>query len=565
VVRPAGRGELESLYFDYPTFEYRQPPEARGERRNHPVVIVGAGPVGLTAALELGRRGIPCVVLDNKRTVNDGSRAICISRNSFETLQQLGVAERFEREALGWTQGRTYYRDKLVYRLEMPHSDNERYLPMYNLQQQYIEQFLVEHARTFGSVIDLRWGSEVETVEDQGDQVRLGVRTPDGTYPMHGAWVIAADGAHSRVRGALGLRLNDRNLPGHYVIADVRMSHDFPTERRAFFASSAHPEATVLIHRQPHDIWRIDWQLLPGQDPDEAVCEANVRERIQSILNMIGHRGPWDLEWWSIYTANTLCLDDYRHGRILFVGDAAHIVPIFGVRGLNNGLTDAVNAAWKLAYVLDGTANPGLLDSYSPERRGATLDVFRNATKRPRFMTPPSRGYALMRDAALQIALSESFTRRFADPRQVVPYTYRDSPLTTTDVEAWPEGGGICAGDVAINRRLCAGSFLCDHLGAGFTGLYFTTAQSVPRDVLQARDRLQAIDPAFQLRVVARHALDLPNVDVLVDEDARVFAAYATVDGSFYLIRPDRHVAARWRHFEGKAVERALRKSLGHE
>ncbi|MEX2495196.1 MAG: FAD-dependent monooxygenase [Woeseia sp.] len=561
-MRPAGRGELESLYFSYPKFDFVRPPEMAGESDRHRVAVAGAGPVGLAAAIELARRGIRCVLLDEKDTLNNGSRAICVSRNSFETLQQLGVAARFENKALGWTRGRCYYRDKLIYRLEMPHSDQDRYLPMYNIQQQYIEQYLAERAAEFADMIDLRWQSAVTDVANGEGEVRLTVATPEGEYVLRSDYLLAADGAASRIRKTLGLRLAGENLPGRYVIADVRMDHDFPTERRSFFESEANPESTILVHRQPDDIWRVDWQLRPSEQADEAIAEDNVRARVQAILNMLGHAGPWELEWWSIYTANTLCLDDYRHGRVLFIGDAAHIVPIFGVRGLNNGFDDAMNAAWKLAYVLDGQAGEELLDSFTAERRGATLDVFRNAGKSSRFMTPPTRGYAVMRKAVLQLALTQEFARRFADPRQVVPYTYSGSPLTSYRHRDREFTGGIKAGSAAMNRKAGNGGFLLDYLGLGFKGLYFVERETIPSDILKLSGRLAAIDSNFSLLAISRKSLLQNAVTVIVDGEGRIFDAYAANDGSFYLLRPDRHVAARWLAARADEIEDALSTAL---
>lgn len=562
-MRPAGKGELESLYFSYPKFRFRRPPEMTGGSARYPVVVAGAGPVGMTAAIALARRAVRCVVLDDKDTLNDGSRAICISRHSFEVLQQLGVVEPFESKSLGWTRGRCYYRDKMIYRLEMPHSDQERFFPMYNIEQQYIEQFLAEKIAELPDLIDMRWQSKVIGVNRTTGDVELSVKTPEGEYSLRSQYLLAADGAKSRIREILGLRLKGENLPGRYVIADIQMAHDFPTERRCFFESDANPESTVLIHRQPDNIWRIDWQLPEHQDPAEAIEEDEVRVRVQSILNMIGHTGPWELEWWSIYTANTLCLDNYRHGPVLFVGDAAHIVPIFGVRGLNNGIADAVNAAWKLAYVLEGEADERLLDSYTPERRGATLDVFRNAGKSSRFMTPPSRGYALMRKAALQLSLTQEFTRKFADPRQVVPYTYRESPLSSYSVRDREFRGGVAAGDVPVNRKIADGDYLLDYLGLGFTGLYFTRQEQIPNRILDLFVRLGTFDKNFKPLIVAAKSLQPAGIKVIEDRHGSIFDGYATTDGSFYLLRPDRHVAARWISVEPDEVEQALLAALG--
>jgi 3-(3-hydroxy-phenyl)propionate hydroxylase len=425
-VRPAGRGEQESLYFRYPIFDAKAVPELAGRRLRHPVAIVGAGPIGLTAALALARYGVPSVLIEAKRTFNDGSRAICIARASFQILQQIGAVEPFLAKALGWRRGRSFYKGKEVLCFEMPHPEGEKYLPMYNIQQQYIERYLWE-AVARSELIDTRWASEVKGIRQDEGGVTLSVDTPLGSYGLTADHVLAADGARSAIRSMLGLRLQGENYEGRYVIADVRMDHDYPTERRAFFEPRSNPGGTVLIHKQPDNIWRVDYQLREGEDPEAAVAEGNIRARVGAILGEIGHTGPWDLEWWSIYTANTLCLDEYRHGRVVFIGDSAHIVPIFGVRGLNNGLADAFNIAWKLGYVLAGRAHPALIDSYSPERRGATLDVFANAGKSARFMTPPGRGAALVREAVLSLAVQHAFAREFANPRQMQPYTYRET------------------------------------------------------------------------------------------------------------------------------------------
>ncbi len=562
-MRPAGKQPLQSLYFDYPLFEFRQPPELHGGDMQHPVVIAGAGPVGLTAALALAQQGVASVVVEKKDTVNDGSRAICVSRHSFETLQQLGAVAAFLDKALGWTRGRCYYRDQLIHRLEMPHSEDERFLPMYNIQQQYIEQFLIDKTADYPDLIELRWQSEVSELKNSADGVSLGINTPEGSYSLRGNYLLAADGARSTVRELLGLRLQGDNLPGNYVIADVRMAHEFPTERRSFFESSGNPDATVLVHRQPDNIWRVDWQILPGDDPDDAVRENNVRERVAAILAMIGHEGEWELEWWSIYTANTLCLDNYRHGRVLFIGDSGHIVPIFGVRGLNNGIADAVNAAWKLACVLKRLAPASLLDSYSPERRGATIDVLRNAGKSSRFMTPPTRGYALMRKAVLELALTQEFTRPFADPRQVQPYNYEDSPLTTPEAGAGEFTSGPAPGAPLHNCRLDEDDYLLDHIGHSFTVLYFSIEARPSSELAALFAQLYQLDPACCILRITGAADQVNEDDVLVDASGRISRAYDAIAGTVYLVRPDRYVAGRWKSANPEEILAALRRALG--
>jgi len=522
-MRPEGRGEHDSLYFTYPHFD----PPAPGAERDSPVpvAIVGAGPVGMVAALELARHGQRSVLIEAKDSFNDGSRAICVSRSSYHILDRLGALAPFLAKSLPWTTGRSFFRGRQILEFTMPDSADDRFRPMYNLQQQYIEQYLWD-AIAAQPLIETRWQTRLDGIETGAEGAVLALSDPQGSYRLPARWVLAADGARSTVRAALGLRLKGENFEGRYVIADVRMAHDYPTIRRALFDPACRPGGTVLIHRQPDDIWRIDYQLRDGESAEEATREANVRASVAGVLAEIGETGPWELEWWSVYSANTLALDDYRAGPVFFVGDSAHIVPIFGVRGLNNGIADAQNIGWKLALVLRGQAGDGLLDSYSPERRGATLDVFANASKSARFMTPPTYGTRLMRDAALSLALRFEWAGELANPRQMAPYTYADSPLTLTS----DPGPGPAPGAMIADARLDHG-FLSQRLGREFTLVVLGPAPPVAHPLLSV--------------------LSLPPG-----------AAWNAPAGSAWLIRPDLHVAAHWTRADPAVILQALSSML---
>jgi 3-(3-hydroxy-phenyl)propionate hydroxylase len=543
-VRPAGKGALESLYFDYPQFAARRVPELDGAAARHPVLIVGAGPIGMTAALVLARYGVRSVLVDRKDTFNDGSRAICIARPSMHILERIGTVAPFLEKSLGWRYGRSYYRGEQIFRLEMPQPPGEKYLPMYNLQQQYIEKYLHDAVAASG-LIDMRWQSELSAIEPRDDSVTARISSPAGDYRLDADYVLAADGARSPIRSMLGLRLKGDNYEGRYVIADIRMDHDFPTERRAFFEPAGNPGGTVLIHKQPDNIWRVDYQLREGESEVEALKEQNLRARVGAILADIGHTKPWELEWWSVYSANTLCLDDYRHGRVIFIGDAAHIVPIFGVRGLNNGLADAENIGWKLALVLNGEADERLLDSYSPERRGATLDVFANATKSTRFMTPPTRGWRLAREAALSLSLKHEFPRGLANPRQMQPYTYSESRLTPYAARDAEFAGGPVCGSAAPNARLSDGGYLLDRAGNGLTAILFCEGRPTPEQAALL-EQLGRTDKRFVLIVVSPDSI-ASAANAIADEDGEIARLFAAAPGTLYLLRPDLHIAGRWK------------------
>jgi 3-(3-hydroxy-phenyl)propionate hydroxylase len=444
----------------------------------------------------------------------------------------------------------------------MPQPPGEKYLPMYNLQQQYIEQFLHD-AVTASDLIDMRWQSELSAIEPRNDGVAVGISSPAGDYRLNADYVLAADGARSPVRSMLGLRLKGDNYEGRYVIADIRMDHDFPTERRAFFEPAGNPGGTVLIHKQPENIWRVDYQLREGESEADAVKEENLRARVGAILADVGHTKPWELEWWSVYSANTLCLDDYRHGRVIFIGDAAHIVPIFGVRGLNNGLADAENIGWKLALVLHGEANERLLDSYSPERRGATLDVFANATKSTRFMTPPTRGWRLAREAALSLSLKHEFPRGLANPRQMQPYTYSESPLTPYAERDAEFAGGPPCGSVALNARLKDGGYLLDRAGDGMTAILFCEEQPT-REQAALLAQLGRIDKRFvAVLITSRGAAS--DAKTVADSDGEIARLFAAAPGTLYLLRPDLHIAGRWKAVVPGEILKTAGLCLGRE
>lgn len=551
----------QSLYFDYPTYEFTHPRELDGHSETYPVVIVGAGPVGISAALELARHGVKSLVIDGKNSVSEGSRAICIARHSMECFQQLGADKPFLEKALPWTHGTSYYKNREVYRLAMPHSDSEYFYPMYNLQQQYIEKFLIDEALV-QPLIELRWESLVEDVIPGQDEVLLNVTSPGGNYQLSTEFLLAADGAHSITRHKLDLPLKGDAYEGRYVIADIQMSSDYPTERRAFFDPPSNPGLTILIHKQPDNIWRIDYQVNEDVDVEEELKEENIRKKITDILSMIGETGSWELEWWSLYKAYTLALEDYRHGRVLFLGDAAHLVPIFGVRGLNSGIADAMNAAWKLAYVIQGWADENLLDSYSPERRGATLEVFENATKSTKFMTPPTRGHEIMRQAVLSLSLSNEFTRSLINPRQSQPYTYIESALSCFRNRDAEFTSGPGTGAPIFNQRIGDRGFLLDYIGKGFSGIYFQDTDTPDPKRLSRLRGLKAGGEKFTLLVITTASIKTDGLLELEDPDGSIFRAYGAVDGSFYLLRPDRHVLARWKQIALNEVESALEQCL---
>jgi len=332
--------EFKPYPFTATTHAASLPPlEAGVEKLRHPVVVVGGGPVGYCTALGLANHGVKVVLLEADDSVCFGSRAICISRRSLEIVERLGAVGGFLKAGLPWTGGRSFYRDAQVLHFKMPADENQKLPPMVNLAQYSIEQFLLDASEARSDLIDIRWQSRLTSIDVHEDGARLSVATPAGNYTMEADWVVAADGGRSFLRDALALQLKGTSYEGRYIIVDILLDSQRPTERLAYFDPACNPGSTVLVHKQPDNVWRIDYQLRDGEDPDEAVKPENVIPRVRSLLGMMGETGEWNPIWIGIYKANALTLESYRHGRVLFAGDAAHLVPIFGVRGANSGST----------------------------------------------------------------------------------------------------------------------------------------------------------------------------------------------------------------------------------
>jgi 3-(3-hydroxy-phenyl)propionate hydroxylase len=281
--------EFKPYPFTAKRYEAKLPALTDGvETKRHAVAIVGAGPVGLALALGLANHGVASVVIEADDTVCFGSRAICISRRSLEIIERLGALRGFLEKGLPWTGGRSFYRDVEVLHFKMPHDENQKLPPMVNIEQYYIEQFLLDAAEKRADLIDIRWHTRAREIRVEEGGATLGLSTPKGDYTLRADWLAACDGGRSQVREALGLQLQGTSYEGRYVIVDIAIESDRPTERLAWFDPPSNPGSTILIHIQPDHIWRIDYQLRDDEDPDEAVKPENVIPRVRSHLEMMG-------------------------------------------------------------------------------------------------------------------------------------------------------------------------------------------------------------------------------------------------------------------------------------
>lgn len=511
----------------------------------HPVVVVGGGPIGLATALDLGLRGIPVVLLDDHEGVGEGSRAICFSKRCLEIAERLGCGQRMVEKGVVWSKGKVFHDDRQIYDFDLLPETGHRFPAFINLQQPYFEKFLVDRireAQAEGAPISIRGRNRVDALEVAPDHVTIDISTPDGPYKLSAEWLVACDGASSPIRKMLSLDFEGRVFQDSFLIADIRMTNrEFPTERWFWFEPWFKSGASTLLHKQPDDVWRVDFQIGWDVDRTEELKEDNIRARLDAML---GADVSYEIVWSSIYTFQCRRMTSFTHNRVIFAGDSAHQVSPFGARGANSGLQDVDNLGWKLGMVLNGTAPERLLDSYDIERVQAADENILNSTRSTDFITPKSDASKVLRDAVLNLAEQYAFARPIVNSgRLSVPATHVGSPLNTEDaLRNGPERSR--PGSVCPDAPLGDG-FLLDCLGDQFVLLAINSAT-----------REDAALEGFRTVAVST---DMDPSGVLAERYLGDAAA------AVYLIRPDQHIAARWSDFNAEAIAQALRKACAKE
>lgn len=524
-------------------FGYHRSPDQDARDPRHPVIVVGAGPVGLTLALDLARKGVRVVLLDDADRIGEGSRAICFSKRSLEIFDRLGLARRMVDKGVTWSRGKVFHKESLLYEFDLLPESGHAMPAFINLQQYYVERYLVE-AVANEPLIDLRWRNKVSGLEHLAEGVRLTIDTPDGAYFLQADWVLACDGSRSAIRNLMGLDFAGEIFDDQFLIADVKMKGAFPTERWFWFAPPFHDGQSALLHKQPDDVWRIDLQL--GRDAD-AAHERQPQVVTPRIRQMLGH-GDFSLEWVSVYRFQCRRLDRFCHGRVIFAGDSAHQVSPFGARGANSGLQDADNLAWKLAAILQGRAQEGLLSSYDHERGQAADENILHSTRSTDFIAPFSAGEKTLRDAALALAAHAPFARRMVNSgRLSLPTTYIDSPLSTPDRDLWT--AGPAPGEVMVDTPLRDSAakpvFLSQVAGeGGFVLIHQTGGASF------------AVPDGVALIILGPGGYE--------DVEGLFASRYDATPGACWLLRPDGHVAGRFRQATTADIVAAYRRANGY-
>ena len=536
----------ESLYFDYPQFESPVPAEltAAGDPI-HEVIVVGAGPVGLATALDLARRGVKVVVLEAETTIGIGSRAGSLSRRSVEYLASLGIGDEMLAEGMVYNAGWTYFRDKEIFRLSIPGQPGDQFPPMLKIQQCYIEKYLTDRVSAHPH-IDIRWGHRLESLRNGPDRVELDVICPHGTYTACGRYVVGADGGRGGVRKQIGQHLEGKTFAASFVVADLKMDVDLPVGRRFWYDPPWNPGGSVIMHLQPENIWRFDYSVPAGADEAAELRRERVAKRVADHLAWLGWDAPWELDWMTLYRAHMRIVDKMRVGRTLLAGDAAHLIPIFGVRGLNGGLSDAANLSWKLARVVRGQSPDTLLDSYDAEQHMVFAGNVAAADLSTRFVCPANAAARTLRDAALHLAQRHQTFRPLMDPRQSQPIPLHGSALVEDANPALP----LRPGDALPNLRFDGAGgdayFINDLLGPEFTVMHVTVGDSL----------------GIRRRTEDAGAEDITVLEIALPDGAGGEVGQA-LRGLALLIRPDRYVAAAWPSGERADLGALLARAAG--
>lgn len=536
----------QSLYFNYQVYPYfHSQQDTKSDEKT--VTVVGAGPIGMTTAIMLAKYGVKVILLTSEQQLAEGSRALVYTKRSLEILNSAGTADAVMKKALSWTHGNSIYKGQTVFRMAHAVDDNDQFPPLNNLQQNYLEGYLLEQIEKNDN-IQVRWGNKIVDIDDQKDYVVLTLQTPEGEYKHTSEWVIAADGGRSFIRTHKNLKMEGDSYEGKFVIVDIRIKLDYPTERLAFFSPDWNPNNTILMHREPDDIWRFDYQLDPHVTPEEALKTENLEKAVVDQLKMIGKDHlEWEMDWSTVYSARALTLPDFVHNRIAFVGDAAHLLPIFGVRGANTGFQDALDLSWKLAGVVNGWANKDLLNSYSADRVQAAREICSEAGKSTRFMSPPTHGYQTLRDAVLSLSLQHDFVRPLYHWRTSRPHAYGLSPLNSQHDDNTLMNPSTTNGELIPNLKTTSGSFLYDDLDKSYSVVIFTDDSAINNSLKQEVESLK--DKGIPIKIIAlsitQQQVQGADVSYQIDEQVQI-ERYFAQNGTVYFVRPDHHISGRW-------------------
>lgn len=520
------------------------------------VVVIGNGPVGQSAALLLARWGVHVLLIDQReRRDAVGSKAICMQRDVLDVWAAVGAGEQIAAQGRTWTTARTFYRGRELFSYRVADPGQGSFPPFVNISQSRTEELLDDRIAA-NPLIETRWGHCVESLDQHRDSVHVRCRTDAGEVVLDAPFAIVCTGAHGdAIRDSLAVSFDGVSFADRFLICDIRTElPGWADERRFYFDPEWNPGRQVLIHPCPDSTFRIDWQVPAQFDLAAEEATGGLDRRIRAI---IGNR-PYQIVWHSVYRFSSRIASRMQVGRVLLAGDCAHLVAPFGARGLNSGVADAENAAWKLAFVLRGWAPLALLASYHDERHAAARENLDVTSATMGFLVPHTPAERAHRRDVLERAVHDDAAHSLVDSgRLAEPFWYSDSPLTTPDagrpVTGRPRRGetqapapGVILPDVPLTPPIDGRCRSRQIARDGFALLI--------GDAVDAERTLTAAGAAVPAPVRAYRFAE-------IDRDGGLRAALGARPREAWLIRPDAHIAAVGDDPDHVVI--ALRRALG--
>jgi 4,5-epoxidase len=495
------------------------------------VLVAGAGPTGLALACGLRAADVPVRVIDSAHGPAQTSRALGLQPRGSEVLDRLGALEDLPENAIPIRQVITHVDGRPVARLKVGRPTRLVTRPGLLISQAEVEARLRRRLHTLG--VEVEWERGLITATQDADGVTVDVA--DGRIRTQ--WLVGCDGAHSRVRRAAGIGFPGVAVIERFLLADIRADLPLPREAASVWLRG---ERMCGVFPLPGNTWRV---MAPA--PTGSSRDLDSEELLKVLTGVLREEAMLDSVpvqealWTSTFRIHRRLASAYRRGRMLLAGDAAHIHSPLGGQGLNTGLGDAENLAWKLALVASGGAEESLLETYQAERRPIAREVLESTSAMTRVVTGRSAPARALRDHLLVPLMNRPAVQRLIwEQASQLKISYRRGPLAPRSMRSWTAGAPRpgdrvpdldCSKDDGTRTRLHA------ELGAGWALLMPTAGAAdclaLSRRWLGGTDKLAALTPVTPLGPQAM------------------------------LVRPDAHLA--WRGTSVAALERWLTKALG--
>lgn len=520
-------------------------------------LVVGAGPVGLTMAVELLRHGLSCRIIDKAPAPSDKSKALVVWSRTLELLHQTGTADNFLAAGMKAKGARVFGEGKELVHLNLEGIASPYPFPLM-IPQSETERLLGEHLHRLGVTVERR----VELIDFQAsaDGIAASLKHPDGREEnLRTSWLLGCDGAHSTVRQLLGFEFSGEGEPNDWILADVHVQ-GLPAADELFIYW--HHSGILAFFPIGAGRYRMIADLGTaqgsGHPPDPTL------EQVQAVINA---RGPTNVlvsepNWLAGFRIHERKVAEYRRGRAFLAGDAAHIHSPAGGQGMNTGMQDAFNLAWKLALVHAGRAKDSLLDSYSSERSAVGDMVLRNAGTLTRVATLRNPVSQFIRNHTASILGSFHFVQeRMKNTLAELDINYRTSPLSGEQGRAARGlfgSGGVPAGnrlpDVPLrDPRAGTDVQLFDLLKGNRFALFLLPGELAPdavKTVCEAGAHLERFYPEIiDVHLVlsaAQPPAELPwKGSILLDPERRMHEQHGVKETTLVLVRPDGYICYR--------------------